>query len=79
MPPLAVGAKTAHKALGDDAGQRVGDEVAFHAHVQQARDAAGGVVGMQRTHHKVTVMDACTAMDAVSRSRISPIMIMSGS
>ena len=39
--------QAAHQALGEDTADRGGNQVAFHAHVQQARDTRRGAVGVQ--------------------------------
>ena len=46
-PRLAVAAQGAHEALRGDAVQGRGQQVVFRAHVEQARDRAGRVVGVQ--------------------------------
>src|SRR5690606_5542973 len=43
----------AHQALGEDAVDGGGEQVVLHAHVQQAGDAAGRIVGVQRGQHQV--------------------------
>ncbi len=49
----AGGAEFSHEALGDDGAERGGEQVGFDAHVDQADDGAGGVVGVQRGEHEV--------------------------
>ena len=54
LPGLAAGfAQLAHQPLGDDAHDGIGQQVGFHAHVQQAGERGGGAVGVQGTDHKV--------------------------
>ena len=36
-----------HQALGENTADRGGNQVALHAHVQQARDTRSGAVGVQ--------------------------------
>src|SRR5690606_26123404 len=43
----------AHQPLGQDAVDGGGEQVVLDAHVQQAGDAAGGDVGVQRAQHQV--------------------------
>src|SRR5690606_19612143 len=43
-----------HQSLREDAVDGGGQQVVGHAHVEQAGDAAGGAVGMQRRQHQVT-------------------------
>ena len=45
--------KAAHKALRERCDHRAGDEERFDAHVGEARDGAGGVVGVQGAEHQV--------------------------
>src|ERR1035441_1499196 len=44
---LAARADDADEALRQDGDERTGDQVVFHAHVGEAGDGAGGIVGMQ--------------------------------
>ncbi len=46
-------AQPARQALGDHQGHRAGDVVRRDAHVHQARDGLGRIVGMQRGEHHV--------------------------
>ena len=48
-------------------------------HVQEPRDRPGRVVGVQRPEHQVPRQGRVHRVSAVSRSRISPTMITSGS
>ncbi len=50
---LALGAELAHQALCQHAVQRRGEQVRLDAHVDQARDGAGRVVGVERGEHQV--------------------------
>ena len=50
---LAVLAQRPRQALGDDAVQRAGDEEGLDAHLDQAGDRAGRVVGVQRGEDEV--------------------------
>ena len=47
------GSQAAHQALREDAVDGRGEQVILDAHVEQAGDAAGGVVGVQRREHQV--------------------------
>jgi len=60
---------------------RRGDQERLDAHVAEpALIVLGAVVGVQRAkHHVAGERDACTAIWAVSRSRISPTRMISGS
>ena len=51
---LAVRAEHAHEALREDADDRRAHEERLDAHVDQARDGAGGVVRVDRREHEVT-------------------------
>ena len=42
-----------HQTLGENAVDGRGQQVILHAHVEHARDAAGGVVGVQRRQHQM--------------------------
>ena len=53
VAPLAVRAELAGEALGDDAVDRGGGEEGLDAHLVEAGDRAGGVVGVQRGQHHV--------------------------
>ncbi|EEF93677.1 hypothetical protein CATMIT_01690, partial [Catenibacterium mitsuokai DSM 15897] len=46
--------QSTHQALGQDAVDGRGQQIVFHAHVEQPGDAAGGVVGVQRAEHQVS-------------------------
>ena len=48
-----LGADAAHEPLGQHALEHRGDQVVLHAHVEQARDGARGVVGVQRGEDQV--------------------------
>jgi hypothetical protein len=52
-PHRGSGAQLAHQPLGQHAQQRGTEQERLHAHVGQARDGAGGVVGVQRGQHQV--------------------------
>ena len=45
---LAIGAKDTHQALGQHSLQRGGDQIGLNAHVHQASQRTGGIVGVQR-------------------------------
>ena len=75
---LAVRAELAHQALRHDRADGGGDQERFDAHVHQTRDRAGRVVRVQRAENEVAREAALIAIDAVSKSRISPIMMMFG-
>ena len=76
---LAAVAQPAREALGDDGVDRRGDEERLDAHVDQARDGGRRVVGVQRGEHEVAGERGLDRDLAVSWSRISPTMMMSGS
>jgi hypothetical protein len=76
---LAMFAEHAHETLREHGFERGRDEIRLHAHVHEARHGAGRVVGVQRGENEWPVSDACTAICAVSRSRISPTRMTSGS
>ena len=46
-------AQAADEPLGHDAFDRAGDEERLDAHIDQPREGAGGVVGVQRAEHQV--------------------------
>ena len=48
-------------------------------HVNESGHRTRSVIRMQRAQHNVPGKEACTAICAVSKSRISPIIILSGS
>ena len=50
---LAVGAQPASEPLREHAVHRRGDEERLDAHLDETRDGAGGVVGVQRREHEV--------------------------
>ena len=50
---LQLRAQHARQALGDDALERGGDQERLDAHLDQAGDRRGGVVGVQRGEHQV--------------------------
>ena len=50
---LAIRAQHAHQPLRDERPHRCGDQERLHAHVDEARDAADGVVRVQRAEHQV--------------------------
>ena len=50
----ALVAGLAHEALGEQAHERRGDEERLDPHVDEPRDAAGGVVRMDSREHEVT-------------------------
>ena len=61
---LSVSGSAATNALGDPqddvatfmrehADQRRGEEIVLDAHLEQARDGAGGIVGVERREHQV--------------------------
>ena len=51
----------------------------FNLHINQPADSRGRVIGMQGRKTRCPVKEARIAKSAVSESRISPIIIMSGS
>ena len=53
LGPGAGGAQPADEALGDDQLDGRGHEEGLHAHVDQARVGAGGVVGVDGAEHEV--------------------------
>lgn len=50
----AVGAQPAHQSLGLDTAHRRSHQEGFHAHVDQTREGAHRIVGMQGRKHQVT-------------------------
>jgi hypothetical protein len=68
---LAVGADAAREALGEDQVDGGRHEERLDAHVEQAGDAAGRVVGVQRREHHVAGERRLHGDLARSRSRAS--------
>ena len=75
----ALGAQPAHQPLRQHAAQHRGQQVVLDAHVAQPGDAAAAELVCRVDSTRWPVSAACTAICAVSRSRISPTMITSGS
>ena len=48
-----MGTETSHQSLTEDAIDRGGNQVIFQAHVEEASDPAGRVIGVQRGQHQV--------------------------
>jgi len=46
-------AEAAHQALGQHGQQAGGQQVGLHAHVDQARNRAGGIIGVERGQHEM--------------------------
>ena len=76
---LAVRADDPHQPLGHDCRQGGGDHERLDAHVDQACHGRCRIVGVEGGKHQWPVRLACMAISAVSASRISPTMMMSGS
>jgi hypothetical protein len=72
-------AEAADEALGEEGAHGGGDEEGLDAHVDQAGNAADGVVGVEGGETRWPVREARMAISAVSRSRISPIITTFGS
>ena len=75
----ALRAQPPHQALGQHAQQRGRQREGLDAHVDQARSRRWRVVGVQRRQHQVAGERGLDGDLAVSKSRISPIMMTSGS
>src|SRR3569833_3014372 len=76
---LAVCAQSSRKALRDDQAHGGRNGVGFYAHIDESRQSLWRVVRMSVESTKCPVCAALIAISAVSRSRISPTMITSGS
>ena len=70
--------RVAGQDFGHDRADGGSDEEGFHAEINQTRDGRGRVVSVQGVKTRWPVRLALVAMVAVSRSRISPIMMMFG-
>ena len=76
---LAPLAQPACEALGEDAVDRRPDQERLDAHLDEAGDGAGCVVGVQRREDQVAGERRLDGDCAVGRSRTSPIRTTSGS
>ena len=73
-------AESADKTLREHADDRRREEIGFDPHIDKARNRGGSVVRVQMCSKQGgRSSEAWMAISAVSRSRISPIMMTSGS
>jgi len=70
---LQCGQSTADEALREHGFKRRGNEIRLDAHVHEAGQCAGASLVCNVEKNRWPVSDACTAICAVSASRISPM------